>query len=312
MVGQKAADMAKIPDSANTIEIFDRALLRQNRNRAAPHFKDHDFLFAWCEKQLLDNLSIITRPFSSVLILGGRCSGAFLTSVQERLKPDHLMVMDLSEKTLPRPAAGIIPIQGDEEFLPFAPHSFDLVLSNLSLQCVNDVPGCLLQIRSALKPDGLFMASLFGGQTLTELRQSMMQAELNIKGGVSPRVFPFADKQDMGALMQRAGYALPVIDSDILTVTYSDPFALFKDIRGMGEGNIIRQRQKTFSPRALFMEAAALYHQTCAESDGRIPASFEIIFVHGWAPHASQQKPLKPGSAQTRLADFLGEREEKL
>jgi hypothetical protein len=152
---------------------------------------------------------------------------------------------------------------------------------------------------------------MFGGETLKELRNSLMNAELKTKGGLSPRVFPFADKQDMGALLQRAGYNLPVVDSDFVTVTYEHIFKLMKDLRGMGENNIIIERSKVNPGRALFFKAAELYHKEFAEEDGRIPATFEVIFLHGWAPHESQQKPLQPGSAQKRLADALNTQEIK-
>lgn len=193
----------------------------------------------------------------------------------------------------------------DEEFLPFKSQSLDVLTSNLRLHAVNDLPGALTQIRQALKPDGFFLAAMFGGETLYELRESLTHAELAIKGGVSPRVFPFADKQQMGALLQRAGFALPVVDSDILTVTYENMFALMHDLRGMGEGNMIAARDKRNPGKRLFMEAARYYDEHFKEPDGRIRASFEIIFLAGWAPHESQQKPLKPGSADTSLTEVL-------
>lgn len=202
-------------------------------------------------------------------------------------------------------------IFADEEFLPFANESFDLVLGTLNLHTVNDLPGALLQIRKSLKPDGLFLASMLGGETLYELRQVMTQAEMNTRGGISPRIAPFADKQQMGALLQRAGFNLPVVDSDIITVTYDNIFKLFHDLRYMGEGNAIAARDKTPPGKKLFMEAARLYQEQFAGADGRITASFEIIFLTGWAPHSSQQKPLRPGSAETSLADALSTREIK-
>ncbi len=196
-------------------------------------------------------------------------------------------------------------VYADEEFFPFADESFDLVLSTLNLHAINDLPGALLQTRKSLKPDGLFLAAMLGGETLHELRHVMTQAEMNIRGGISPRIFPFADKQQMGALLQRAGFSLPVVDSDILTVTYDNVFKLFHDLRYMGEGNAIAARDKTPPGKKFFLEAARLYQEQFAEPDGRITASFEIIFLTGWAPHASQQKPLRPGSAETSLAEAL-------
>jgi SAM-dependent methyltransferase len=209
----------------------------------------------------------------------------------------NLVSMDLTGKA---------DIYADEEFLPFADQSFDLVLSSLSLHTVNDLPGALLQIRNALKPDGLFLGAMLGGETLYELRQVLAEAEIVVRNGAAPRVFPFADKPQAGALLQRAGFNLPVIDSEIVTVTYENIFKLMRDLRMMGEGNAILKRDKTFPGKALFMEAARLYQEKFAESDGRIRATFEIIFMIGWAPHASQQKPLPRGSAQKSLAEHLG------
>lgn len=194
----------------------------------------------------------------------------------------------------------------EEDFFPFAPQSADLIVSALTLHTVNDLPGALLQIRQSLKPDGLFVASILGGETLHELRTCLSEAELELSGGLTPRVAPFADKPQMGGLLQRAGFALPVVDSDIVTVTYDSIFPLMKDLRLMGEGNAIAERSKHFTARRLFLRAGELYAQKFADPDGRIRASFEIIFLLGWAPHASQQQPLKPGSAKTRLAEFLG------
>jgi SAM-dependent methyltransferase len=199
----------------------------------------------------------------------------------------------------------------DEEFMPFADDSFDLITSTLNLHSVNDLPGALLQIKKSLKSDGLFLASLFGGETLFELRECLAAAEIELKGGISPRVFPFADKQQLGALLQRAGFNLPVVDSEIITVTYENIFGLLKDLRGMGERNIIRDRHRQNPGKALYMRAAEIYAQKYSEPDGRIRASFEIIFLLGWSPHESQQKPLRPGSATKRLSEALGAQEIK-
>lgn len=197
----------------------------------------------------------------------------------------------------------------DLEALPFADASLDLVVSGLTLHCVNDLPGTLVQIRRALKPDGLLLASVLGGQTLTELREAFLLAESELEGGASPRVAPFADVRDYGSLLQRAGFALPVTDTDIVTVTYSSPLALMQDLRGMGATNILAARRRAPLRRATLMRACELYIERHGRPDGRIPATFEIITLTGWAPHESQQKPLRPGSAQARLADALGTRE---
>jgi hypothetical protein len=179
----------------------------------------------------------------------------------------------------------------------------------LSLQAVNDLPGTLIQIRRALRPDGLFVAALFCGDTLTELREAFASAESEIEGGMSPRVAPFADLRELGALMQRAGFALPVADSDKLVVRYESVFALLRDLRGMGATNVMIERRRTPLKRATLMRMAEIYQQRFADPDGRVRATFEIGWLTGWAPHESQQKPLKPGSAGRRLADALGTRE---
>ena len=190
-------------------------------------------------------------------------------------------------------------------------HDYDLITSVLDLHAVNDLPGLLIQIRQRLKPDGLFLGAMFGGETLHELRASLMQTEIDIKGGASPRVFPMADKPQMGSLLQRAGFALPVIDSEIVTVTYENMFKLMHDLRGMGETNSIAERSRQNPGKSFFMKAADYYAQNFADSDGRIEASFEIIYLIGWAPDESQQKPLKPGSAEKRLSDALNTTEIK-
>jgi len=200
-------------------------------------------------------------------------------------------------------------IVADEEALPFADGTFDLVVSALALQLVNDLPGTLVQIRRALKPDGLFLAALLGGETLDELRQSFAAAESEVEGGVSPRVAPFADLRGLGALLQRAGFALPVADADRLVVRYDSAFALMHDLRRMGATNALIDRRRTPLRRATLMRMAEIYAQRFADADGRLRATFEIVWLSGWAPHPGQQQPLKPGTAKARLADALGTRE---
>jgi SAM-dependent methyltransferase len=197
----------------------------------------------------------------------------------------------------------------DEEALPFRDAAFDLVASALALQFANDLPGVLVQIRRALKPDGLFLAALIGGESLIELRQSFAAAESEVEGGVSPRVAPFADVRDLGALLQRAGFALPVADTDRLTVRYETPFALMHDLRRMGATNALIDRRRTPLRRATLLRMAEIYAERFSDADGRIRATFEIVWLSGWAPHPSQQQPLRPGSAKARLADALGTRE---
>jgi SAM-dependent methyltransferase len=199
-----------------------------------------------------------------------------------------------------------------DETLPLAPQSIDLALSVLALHFANDLPGVLAQIRRALRPDGLFLASLLGGDTLIELRQAFAAAEAECEGGLSPRVLPFADLRDLGALLQRAGFALPVADADTVSVTYADPIALMRDIKGMGASNMLAERRRVPVTRGLLMRAAEIYAERFGLDNGRVPATFEILTLTAWAPHESQQKPLKPGSAQARLADALGVRERKV
>jgi SAM-dependent methyltransferase len=193
----------------------------------------------------------------------------------------------------------------DEEALPFAGNSFDLIVSALSLQWANDLPGALVQIRRALKPDGLFLAALVGGQSLAELRTALTSAEAELTGGASPRVAPFADVRDLGRLLQRAGFALPVTDVEPITVRYASMFALMQDLRAMGATNALSERSRVPLRRAVVLRAAEIYAERFADPDGRVRATFDIVWLSGWAPHESQQKPLAPGSARMRLADAL-------
>lgn len=202
--------------------------------------------------------------------------------------------------------AGSPSVIGEAEALPILPGSMDLIISPLALHTVNDVPGTFAQIRRALKPDGLFMAGLLGGDTLTELRTALTQAELETTGGASLRVAPFAQIKDLADLMQRAGFALPVIDSEKVVVTYPSLFHLARDLRAMGEGNALQMRSRRPGRKSLFLRAAEHYAALFSEPDGCMRATFEIIFVTGWAPHPSQQKPLRPGSADHSLAEALG------
>ena len=197
------------------------------------------------------------------------------------------------------------------EVLPFEPESLDLIVSLHALHEVNDLPGMLIQIRHALRPDGLFLACMAGAGTLGELRESFLLAETELHGGVSPRIFPFADVRDAGALLQRAGFALPVADHESVTVRYDDMFALIRDLRAMGATNALAARSRRPASRALFMRAAEIYSERFSDPDGRIRATFATIWFSGWAPHASQQKPLKPGSGKVSLAKVLGDTTEK-
>jgi NADH dehydrogenase [ubiquinone] 1 alpha subcomplex assembly factor 5 len=282
----------KKPSSA--IEVFDRALLRRRRDRAAPHIGEHDFLYAEVAERLAERLSIVKKEFPLVVSLGGAPSIPFV----KRAGTAHVIRMDMSSPMTPDVVA-------DEEFLPFRTGSIDAVVSNLNLHWVNDLPGALLQIRQALKPDGLFLAALLGNESLKELRQCLMEAELAITGGASPRVSPFADAHDIGALLQRAGFALPVVDSDKITVQYSSPLKLMQDLRGMGASNATHNSLMKPTRRSVIMKAAQLYHEKFADKDGYVPATFHVIYAIGWTPHESQPKPLQPGSAKNKLAEAL-------
>ncbi|WP_395664945.1 methyltransferase domain-containing protein [Methylocella sp.] len=279
-----------------TDPLFDRALGRRRLARAlAPGFED--FLLRLAVEGICDRLSLVNRAFCAALDLG---------------TPTPLLAESLGGRVFARMAplretarGGTLNLVGDEEAQPFAPESFDLAVSALALQGVHDLPGALAQARRALRPDGLFLGCLVGGRSLHELRAALAAAEAEISGGASPRVFPFADVRDMGGLLQRAGFALPVADAETTVVRYGDMFRLTADLRAMGAANTLSARLRTPTRRALFLRAAEIYAERFSDSDGRLRATFELIYVSGWAPHESQQKPLRPGSAQMRLADAL-------
>lgn len=286
----------------DAMHVFDRGAVRERRSRAARDISKYSFLFQEVAGRLADRLLDITRTFPRALDLGCH-SGQLDAALRGGGKIGALVQCDLSE-AMARRASGSV-LVADEEALPFAEGSFDLILSNLSLHWVNDLPGTFLQARRCLKPDGLFLAATLGGDTLIELRDSLMAAEIELRDGASPRLSPFMQISDAGALLQRAGFALPVIDNDKITVTYDTMFALMADLRGMGETNATAARPRHFTRRGLFLRAAEIYRQRHANADGRIRATFEVIYLHGWSPHESQQQPLRPGGAEARLADFL-------
>ena len=289
--------------------VFDRALVRRHRDRAAAGLSTHDFLFRHVAEAIRERLDDVARRFPTVLDLGCH-GGEMAAALQARGDIELLVQCDLSEAMARRALENGHPaLAADEELLPFADASFDLVVSNLSLHWVNDLPGALIQIRQALKPDGLFLASLFGQGTLAELREALMAAELALSGGVSPRLSPFADLRDAAGLLQRAGFALPVADLEPVAVDYENAFRLFADLRGMGETNAAVARNPAPPPRALWAETARRYAETFAGKDGRLPATFQVIHLLGWAPHESQPRPLRPGSATSRLAEALGTEE---
>jgi SAM-dependent methyltransferase len=289
-----------------TAQIFDRTALHQRKRRSLPAFPDFDFLHREVAARLSDRLQDTTRSFPFTLLHGCR-RGELSQAVLPTPQIQHVLRADLHPGRAPATdcVASLPIIAIDEENQPFNTHSFDAVLSNLTLHTTNDLPGALVQYRLALKPDGLFLAALFGGETLKELRDVLGRAEIEVEGGLSPRIAPFADVRDAGSLMNRAGFALPVVDTDTLTVYYDTPFKLFADLRGMGETNILQHRRKTPLKRDTLMRAATLYMDEYATANGKIPATFQILFLTGWRPDKSQPKPLQPGSATASLADFL-------
>jgi len=287
------------------MNVFDRRLVRLHRDRAAPRLDRHDFLFREVAERLADRLDDVTRKFPMALDLGCH-GGEVAAALGRRGGVEWLVQADLSPAMARRAAGGGPVVAADEECLPFAAQSFDLVISNLSLHWVNDLPGTLLQIRQCLKPDGLFLAAMLGGETLAELREVLLEAELATTGGASPHVSPFADLRDAGSLLQRAGFALPVVDGDRLTVAYGDIIRLMHDLRGMGEANAAHSRGRRFARRATIARAAEIYAERYADPDGRLRASFQIVYLTAWAPHGSQQQALRPGSAKERLAAALG------
>jgi SAM-dependent methyltransferase len=299
-------------------DIFDRACQRQRRLRAAA-LGPSTFLIDRAAEDLSDRLAAVLRRFERVLNLGTPTDAA-RRALAESGKVGTIISADvLAGIAAPRhlQASGgaseaRLVVAADEEALPFHDGSFDLVVSALALQFVNDLPGTLVQIRRALKPDGLLLAALAGGETLTELRQAFAAAEAEIEDGVSPRVIPFPGLREMGALLQRAGFALPVADIDRVTARYASPISLMHDLRRMGATNALRERRRRPLRRTTLMRMMQIYGERFADSDGRIRATFEIIWLSGWAPHEAQQKPLAPGSARGRLADALGAKEIRL
>ena len=289
----------------NRMQVFDRALLRQRRTRAAAGLADHDFLYREVAARLRERLGEVRRSFSAVLEMGSR-----LPVIEKCDDIDLLVRTHFGGDTA---GFGGAALEVDEEALPFADQSFDLVISNMALHWVNDLPGCLIQVNRVLKPDGLFVATLLGGETLRELRAALMHGEMEVDGGVSPRVSPFAGIRDIGGLLQRAGFALPTLDTDEITVSYKDMFQLMHELRGMGETNVALDRRKKPLRREVLMAAARYYGDNFAgkngEEEGRITATFQVLNITAWAPHPDQPQPLKPGSATTSLADALGAKE---
>jgi NADH dehydrogenase [ubiquinone] 1 alpha subcomplex assembly factor 5 len=289
--------------------IFDRALLRQRRQRAAAAASQHEILTARVANDLIERLALVRRPFPAVLDLGAQ--HGLLGPRLSALPGVDLVVQMESVEGLLRQCSGLC-VRADEEALPFRNRSLDLVVSALALQLVNDLPGTLLQVRQALKPDGLLLAAILGGATLHELRTALFLAEEEVEGGASPRVAPFADVREVGSLLLRAGFALPVVDTESVTVTYPDALALMRELKAAGVANALRARRRRPLRRETLARALHHYAQRFGLPTGRVPATFEIVTLTGWAPHESQQQPLRPGSATVRLADALGTVERRL
>ena len=307
-----------MPDAAHP-RVFDRTLLdlrRQRRlDRQAKAIARGDgpdagerFLLRAVAQDLAERLSLVDRHFEIGVDLGGH-TGEMAALLRESVQVGTVLRIErLAGLVANDPLAAV----GDEEALPLADDSVDLVVSALSLHLTNDTPGALVQIRRALKPDGLFLAGFLGGNTLHELRASLVAAETELSGGISPRVAPFADIRDAGALLQRTGFALPVTDQDRLTVRYDTMFDLMRDLRAMGMANMLVERSRRPVTWRLFLRAAEIYAERYADPDGRIRATFEFISMSGWKPHESQQKPMRPGSAKASLAAVLNDRSDDL
>ena len=285
--------------------IFDRRLLRARRRRASLA-GPQTFLLDQVAGELAHRLRLVVRRFGLAADVGTPAAAVRAALMRDGAIADMVAV----DPAVAAPAGDGDParlrVRADEEALPFGDGTLDLVVSALSLHVVNDLPGALVQIRRALRPDGLFLGALAGGDTLSELRRSFAEAESELHGGLSPRVAPFADVREIGALLQRAGFALPVADVDRITVRYSSPFRLLHDLRAMGAANPLVERRRVPLRRATLMRAMEVYAARFADPDGKLRATFDIVFLSGWAPHESQQRPLRPGSAKARLADALG------
>ena len=285
-----------------TPQIFDRNLIRRRRQRwakSAPQFLN-DVVIA----DLLARLAIVNRPLARILAHGPGCA-ALANSLAGLRGTSTLYASD----SIPFDSAALL---FDEEALPFAAESLNGFIKLLGLESVNDIPGAFAQIRRSLAPDGLFLAATLGGETLTELRRAWLAAESDVLGGTSPRIAPFVHVREWGALLQRAGFALPVVDADRRTVRYPDLLALMRDLRGLGLANALLARSRRPMTRRLLFRLMEAYAAQFAAADGRISATFEIIYLTAWSPHETQPKPLRPGSAAKRLADVLGVKETPL
>lgn len=285
------------------IDVFDRAAIRRHRDRAAARMDQHDFLLREVGHRLADRLQNIKRRFPHALDLG--CHRGELGKILVH-RDDIECIVNCD------PSFGMVTLSpgprlvADEDALPFQSSCFDLVMSLLSLHWVNDLPSALIQVARCLKSDGLFLAAMFGGETLVELRRSLLEAEVKTRGRVYPRVSPFVDIRDLGDLLQRADFTMPVVDIDQITVTYPNTFALMAELRGMGESNATHHRPRHFTAPSTLQAVGEFYPESTRGPDGRISALFQIVYLTAWKKHAGQPRPLSPGSAKTRLADALG------
>ncbi|WP_034492421.1 methyltransferase domain-containing protein [Afifella pfennigii] len=284
--------------------ILDKSLIARREARAATSSRQGaDFLLQRAVEELAARLVMVERRFDVALAAHGR-GHTLAAALQASGKVGRVLAL---ERSLAAALRHDLPaIVADEERLPLVPESLDLFASVLALESANDLPGTLIQIRRALRPDGLFLAVFAGGDTLFELRQAFMRAEGEIAGGVSPRVSPFADIRDIGALLQRAGFALPVVDRERLTVRYGEPLSLMADLKAMGAANALVERSRRPATRGLLLRVAEAYRDLFGEADGKVVATFELFALSGWAPHESQQKPARRGSADISLAEVLG------
>ena len=282
--------------------LFDEELLARRRERAfAGHTGNADFLLDLAAGEMAERLAVVERQFPHAVELHG-ATGIAARKAMATGKIEEIRRAETSECFAD---AGEEILQASLDDVPLEPASVNLVLSPMALHVVNDMPGTLVRIRRALKPDGLFLAAIPGAGTLAELRDVLLAAEAELTGGASPRVIPFADVRDIGGLLQRAGFALPVVDAENYTVRYDSLFPLMRDLRAMGMANPLKGRSRKPLGRSFFLKAAEIYAERYSDPDGRIRATFSIIYASGWAPHESQQQPLKPGSAKVRLADAL-------
>jgi SAM-dependent methyltransferase len=279
--------------------VFDRRAVRLHRDRAAPLVPRVHGILDDVADRLLDRLDDTTHRFTQALDLGGR------GVVAPRLRARGISCVSLDLSARMAGVNGGLAVAGDEEALPFAPGSFDLVVANLSLHWVNDLPGALIQLRMALRPDGLLLASVPALGTLDAWRGSLTEAEAALTGGASPRISPFADLRDCAALLQRAGFALPVVDSDEIELRYANPLDLVADLRAAGETNAVALRDRRIPPRALVPASLA----ALPAQDGRAAAVLRLAMLTGWAPAATQPKPLQPGQFEVNLRDVFGDPE---